>query len=580
MFLLLASASGYWLYGKFTRVFVTTIYDREGYLFNKPELLKIEEDFLPLGTAISETQDGSFINSKYQETFANQLNLTTKIGQGTPVFRIIDLAKKQTTYQLQIDVGKAKHVNKVVFFVWGEADGQKDAKAYEATYNPENKLWESEMLVKDHLESGRYQVLATIERSTGLTETVEMGEFDVAAPTISGTIDISRVDKGQFDLLLTVNSAADAETVQVPIWSQPDQSDIKWYEAQKESANTYKVRMDYEDFNFANGIYTAEGHWQGENGLTAKFEAGQAEINLDQPTRVRLLQATKLFADRALTTPISDVAANSMAYIQGVVYNDDLKIYKTEQGYIPTETNSVNEMNEDIHFIAHRGNHQNAPENSLPSFYQATNWGVETDIQLTKDKQWVVMHDDTVDRMTNGKGKISDLTLDEIRQLQIDSGTNFGAYSKEQLRVPTIDEFLSIMQENGKVPFIELKAGAAISASDYDYLMAKINNYGFANTGVLISFDFNHLVEMKSRMPNLQVQLLSDTFDDQLIDKVSTLGNNVGIDVHYSDAISKIDVIARSQAKNVVINLWTTPTSEFQRVAALGINYLTTDYVD
>ena len=76
-------------------------------------------------------------------------------------------------------------------------------------------------------------------------------------------------------------------------------------------------------------------------------------------------------------------------------------------------------------FVAHRGYSNYAPENSLPAFELAGKigfWGIETDICETSDGQFVCMHDDTLDRTTNGSGAISDYTLDDLSQFQIDYG--------------------------------------------------------------------------------------------------------------------------------------------------------------
>lgn len=91
--------------------------------------------------------------------------------------------------------------------------------------------------------------------------------------------------------------------------------------------------------------------------------------------------------------------------------------------------------------VCHRGNHVEAPENTLDAFREAVKVGAdffETDLRTTKDGVVVLMHDSTVDRTTNGKGKVRDLTLREIRDLKIK-----GARSDSE-RVPTFDEALRL----------------------------------------------------------------------------------------------------------------------------------------
>ncbi|WP_443939873.1 glycerophosphodiester phosphodiesterase family protein [Pedobacter sp. MW01-1-1] len=74
---------------------------------------------------------------------------------------------------------------------------------------------------------------------------------------------------------------------------------------------------------------------------------------------------------------------------------------------------------------AHRGDWRNAPENSLNALFNSIEKGfdiMELDVKMTKDSQMVVMHDNTIDRTTNGKGKVSDYTLAEIRKFKLKNG--------------------------------------------------------------------------------------------------------------------------------------------------------------
>lgn len=109
---------------------------------------------------------------------------------------------------------------------------------------------------------------------------------------------------------------------------------------------------------------------------------------------------------------------------------------------------------------AHRGASETHPENTIPAFMEAIAAGaqmIEFDIQLTKDSAMVIMHDETVDRTTNGTGKVSELTLHYIRQL--DAGVKKGVQFTGT-RVPTFEEVLAIMPRNVWLN-CHLKGGAA-----------------------------------------------------------------------------------------------------------------------
>ena len=95
--------------------------------------------------------------------------------------------------------------------------------------------------------------------------------------------------------------------------------------------------------------------------------------------------------------------------------------------------------------IAHRGLHDdNKQENSLSAFKNAIEHGyaIEIDLQMTKDNKLIVFHDDTLDRMTNSDGKVSEKTLAEIKQLTL---------KNSQEKIPTFDEtFPMLITEEDK----------------------------------------------------------------------------------------------------------------------------------
>ncbi len=91
---------------------------------------------------------------------------------------------------------------------------------------------------------------------------------------------------------------------------------------------------------------------------------------------------------------------------------------------------------------AHRGDWRNAPENSLQGLKNCIKMGVdivECDLKLTKDKHLIILHDNTLDRTTSGKGKPEDYTLAEIKQLRLKDGAGHTTIHL----IPTLDEFLA-----------------------------------------------------------------------------------------------------------------------------------------
>lgn len=103
---------------------------------------------------------------------------------------------------------------------------------------------------------------------------------------------------------------------------------------------------------------------------------------------------------------------------------------------------------EKVLVVAHRGDWRNAPENSLQAFKNCIEMGVdmiEIDLKKTKDNQLIIMHDGTIDRTTDGKGKPSDYTLEEIRKFHLKNGLGRPTFHT----IPTLEEVLTLAK--GKI---------------------------------------------------------------------------------------------------------------------------------
>jgi len=124
---------------------------------------------------------------------------------------------------------------------------------------------------------------------------------------------------------------------------------------------------------------------------------------------------------------------------------------------VPMETPEKSRLPEKG-ICAHRGANETHPENTLAAFAEAIRLGaqmIELDVQMTKDHQLVIMHDDKVNRTTNGRGQVSKFTLSKIKKL--DAGKWKSRNFKGE-RVPTLKEALDIMPRNIYIN-IHLKGG-------------------------------------------------------------------------------------------------------------------------
>ena len=107
---------------------------------------------------------------------------------------------------------------------------------------------------------------------------------------------------------------------------------------------------------------------------------------------------------------------------------------------------------------AHRGASGYAPENTLEAFKLAIDEkadGIELDVQLTKDKELVVIHDEKIDRTSNGKGYVKDYTLDELKKFNF----NYGNEKYEEVKIPTLKEVYELLKPTNLIINVEIKTG-------------------------------------------------------------------------------------------------------------------------
>ena len=142
--------------------------------------------------------------------------------------------------------------------------------------------------------------------------------------------------------------------------------------------------------------------------------------------------------------------------------------------------------------IAHRGDSAHRPENTLAAFASALELGaelVEMDIQLTRDGAVVVMHDPSVDRTTDGRGPLRDLTLREVRKLSAGYPVRFGSTFAGE-RVPTLGEALAFLRERARA-MVEIKADSVTEDDEGGIealTVAEVRKLGMEKDVALISF--------------------------------------------------------------------------------------------
>lgn len=166
---------------------------------------------------------------------------------------------------------------------------------------------------------------------------------------------------------------------------------------------------------------------------------------------------------------------------------------------------------------AHRGCSQMYPENTLLAFGKAAELkglaGIELDIQLTRDGQIVVFHDEKVDRTTDGRGELHSYTLAELKKLKIDAG------DRKYEQIPTMEEVLDLLEDklkNGLKLNIELKNSIFPYEGMEEKIVALIRSRGLQDSIVYSTFYARSLEILRKLEPEAELGMLDAKVSDCL----------------------------------------------------------------
>lgn len=203
---------------------------------------------------------------------------------------------------------------------------------------------------------------------------------------------------------------------------------------------------------------------------------------------------------------------------------------------------------------AHRGASRYAPENTMAAFklaYKLGAEGIETDVHLTKDSIPVIIHDEKVNRTTNGIGLIKDFTFNQLRQF--DSGLWFSnAFVGEQ--IISLDSFLKWISPTDLKINIELKNNKVTYRHLEAIVYEKIQHYDLVERTIFSTFNHKSIKECRALNPALEVAWLTSKKNRQLIKRAFELEANA-IHIHYRLLSKKL--IQQAQLKELPVRVYT-----------------------
>ncbi len=226
-------------------------------------------------------------------------------------------------------------------------------------------------------------------------------------------------------------------------------------------------------------------------------------------------------------------------------------------------------------FVAHRGYSNGAPENTVPAFEMAGEhgfWGIETDIQESADGVFMCMHDDDINRTTDGGGAVSDYTYAELMNFNIISGSNAEYY--DNLKIPTMTEFLNACVIYDCVPVIEIK-----SIRNFDAFLETIYVSGLKDR-CIITGGIRDLIEIRAR--NNTIPLMPIGYSNKeytyYLDLISQLTENRGILYNYP--LVDGQVVATLHSQGIYCGVWVLDTVEqAEQYLSYGVDFVVTNEI-
>ncbi len=236
-------------------------------------------------------------------------------------------------------------------------------------------------------------------------------------------------------------------------------------------------------------------------------------------------------------------------------------------------------QSEYVWVAAHRGDWIYAPENSIPALEHAIFFGadmIETDVRLTKDGKIIMMHDYSVDRTTDGKGTIADLTLAEIQKLRLRN--NFGGMT--DLKVPTLEEYIQVAKD--KILLYLDKAGYDLPGHESGHLVKEllkvlkandaleqsvfVLDWPYAKAKEIFGEDLEKVIYVpviEEKIPNL------GAYVDEYIEKLSPVAFQFRMASLDSETYRQLPKVLESGSKAFVAATWAEHTANHNDIISI-----------
>jgi len=249
--------------------------------------------------------------------------------------------------------------------------------------------------------------------------------------------------------------------------------------------------------------------------------------------------------------------------------------------------NTININKKNVLMVAHRGVSGLEPENSIPAFVAAGNrsyYGVETDVHVTSDGKFVVIHDDQTGRVAGDNISVEQSSYDLLKKLNLYDvcrmETNAGITGAEKgkradLMIPSLADYVNICKKYNKKCVLELKN--PFEPEDIVRLVEEIKELDYLDEIIFISFSYENMVALRELLPRQPLQFLTSNADEDLVERLNKYG--LDLDIYYK-ALTK-ELLDAVHAEGHKVNVYTCDNKEdAERLIDWGVDFITSNILE
>lgn len=249
--------------------------------------------------------------------------------------------------------------------------------------------------------------------------------------------------------------------------------------------------------------------------------------------------------------------------------------------------NTININKKNVLMVAHRGVSGLEPENSIPAFVAAGNrsyYGVETDVHVTSDGKFVVIHDDQTGRVAGDNISVEQSSYDLLKKLNLYDicrmETNAGITGAEKgkradLMIPSLADYVNICKKYNKKCVLELKN--PFEPEDIVRLVEEIKELDYLDGIIFISFSYENMVALRELLPRQPLQFLTSNADEDLVERL----NKYGLDLDINYKVLTKELLDAVHAEGHKVNVYTCDNKEdAERLIDWGVDFITSNILE